>query len=163
MGGHAGTRHHRPVPPRIAPHCGARACPRQRRHLLVARHSARAGLDGHSCPATASLAAALEQSLAFAAKNAPGSRDRATKERMPLRSTGRRADLEHVGPSTPPTASSGDYSGPLSTVKLTPDLSSNGARKLMYSLVALQCHEAKTSHFSNGHYEGPIDFFDQPF
>ena len=79
-------------------------------------------------PATASLAAALEQSLAFAAKNAPGSRDRATKERMPLRSTGRRADLEHVGPSTPPTASSGDYSGPLSTVKLSPGLSSNGAR-----------------------------------
>ena len=25
------------------------------------------------------------------------------------------------------------------------------------------CHEAKTFHFSNGHYEGPIDFFDQSF
>ena len=25
------------------------------------------------------------------------------------------------------------------------------------------CHEAKTLYFPNGHYEGPIDFFDQSF
>ena len=27
----------------------------------------------------------------------------------------------------------------------------------------IQCHEAKTYQISNGHCEGPIDFFDQPF
>ena len=27
----------------------------------------------------------------------------------------------------------------------------------------VQCHEAKMTHFPNGHYEGPIDFFDQSF
>ena len=30
-------------------------------------------------------------------------------------------------------------------------------------LISVLCHEAKMTHFPNGHYEGPIDFFDQPF
>ena len=30
-------------------------------------------------------------------------------------------------------------------------------------LKLIQCHEAKMTHFPNGHNEGPIDFFDQPF
>ena len=31
------------------------------------------------------------------------------------------------------------------------------------TLVLVLCHEAKTLYFPNGHYEGPIDFFDQSF
>ena len=27
----------------------------------------------------------------------------------------------------------------------------------------IQCHEAKTSQNANGHFESPIDFFDQSF
>ena len=33
----------------------------------------------------------------------------------------------------------------------------------LYMYKNLLCHEAKTLYFPNGHYEGPIDFFDQSF